>query len=317
MLLFILSLFCCDVIPEGVKQSAPENGDTLIALWWNLENAFDTLKDPTTRDDDFTPNGIKEWTRYRYYRKMQRLSKGLRAAAGQNIPDFIGVCEVENAQVLDDLQESFPWEWPMWRCHSDSPDARGIDVAVFYNHQRWRLDSVAFIAQVHTGKSREGVWTLFQSKSEDDTIVLVWVHLPSLRQPNERVRKEALDLLVSHREVDLIIGDLNTHPNGPLGIWMSQIGLIELHSIIPWGTYAFGKRWSHLDSAWSSVSSQWQGAYQAIPFGTHSKPGNSPTIKPTFYAGKYYGGASDHLPLFIKVWKNPVSPYIYGSTSTR
>ncbi len=55
--------------------------DSVRILWWNVENAFDTVDDPLTYDEEFTPGGTKAWSSYRFYRKVTALAKGLRAAS--------------------------------------------------------------------------------------------------------------------------------------------------------------------------------------------------------------------------------------------
>ena len=124
--------------------------DSLLFVWWNVQNLFDTLPNSGERDRDFLPEGIYRWNSMRYYSKLYAVGRGLAAAAGGQIPDAIGVCEIENADVLDDLERRWPPAWRLWRLHRDSPDQRGIDVAVWYNPERLRVDSVAWIhPEVH------------------------------------------------------------------------------------------------------------------------------------------------------------------------
>ncbi|MEY3941219.1 MAG: hypothetical protein RIR07_105, partial [Bacteroidota bacterium] len=82
--------------------------DTLVFVWWNLQNLFDTVANSGPRDRDFLPDGPYRWDSKRYYTKLYAVGRGLAAAAGGRIPDAIGVCEVENADVLDDLERRWP-----------------------------------------------------------------------------------------------------------------------------------------------------------------------------------------------------------------
>jgi len=191
--------------------------DSVHLLWWNVENAFDTLDDPQTRDEAFTPSGSKEWTSKRYYRKLRHIAKGLRTAAGSTPPDFIGLCEIENATVLADLVRQLPWEWAIWTCHQDSPDARGIDVAVLYAQDRWRLDSIDFLHATDLSGSRDIVYTAFRHKQTGQTLSGFWVHLPSQRDPRIAQRIRALEPIRPYPHVDFLLGDLNSHPEGLLG----------------------------------------------------------------------------------------------------
>ena len=287
--------------------------DSVHLLWWNVENAFDTLDDPQTRDEAFTPSGSKEWTSKRYYRKLRHIAKGLRTAAGSTPPDFIGLCEIENATVLADLVRQLPWEWAIWTCHQDSPDARGIDVAVLYAQDRWRLDSIDFLHATDLSGSRDIVYTAFRHKQTGQTLSGFWVHLPSQRDPRIAQRIRALEPIRPYPQVDFLLGDLNSHPEGLLGANLQAYNWSCMPSHVQWGTYSFGSRWSFLDSGWRHNSSKWHGEMHAIPFGIRHYEDHTPSIQATFYAGRYCGGASDHLPLRFTLWTNEPLPYIYPS----
>ena len=135
--------------------------DSVRILWWNVENAFDTVDDPLTYDEEFTPEGTKAWTSYRFYRKVTALAKGLRTAAGADVPDFIGLCEVESPAVMDALIQRLPWEWPLWQYYEEGPDARGIDIVVLYNSERWELLKAGQITNEAVERSRSAVMTIF------------------------------------------------------------------------------------------------------------------------------------------------------------
>lgn len=104
--------------------------------FYNLENLFDTANDSLTFDDDRTPNGKDHWTAERYHQKLENMAKVLSeigSSTTKTSPDIIGVCEVENITVLEDLlkQESLVNK-DYGIVHFDSPDERGIDVALLY-----------------------------------------------------------------------------------------------------------------------------------------------------------------------------------------
>ncbi len=104
--------------------------------FYNVENLFDTINHPFTFDDDRTPTGKDVWTQEKYADKLKKLSfviSEIGKDQGGILPAIIGVCEIENRMVLEDLVNQ-----PLLRDHNydiihyDSPDRRGIDVGLIY-----------------------------------------------------------------------------------------------------------------------------------------------------------------------------------------
>lgn len=110
--------------------------------FYNFENLFDTINDPTTNDDEWTPKEAQHWTSKKYHQKLQNLSRVLLeigSAENTNSPTFIGCSEIENRGVLEDLiKESKLVDKEYGIIHFDSPDKRGIDVALLYQKQYFR-----------------------------------------------------------------------------------------------------------------------------------------------------------------------------------
>jgi predicted extracellular nuclease len=107
--------------------------------FYNVENLFDTIDDPKTFDDDFTTNGKKKWNHKRYRVKIKKLGSVI-AQLGMNRskypPALVGLVEVENAKVVSDLVNlSNLRKYHYGFAHYDSPDERGIDVALLYNKE--------------------------------------------------------------------------------------------------------------------------------------------------------------------------------------
>jgi len=102
-------------------------------MFCNTENFYDSENDPLTNDDEFTPQGNRGWTSYRYHTKAERLGKVIVAAGKWNPPVFVGLCETENLDVLKLLTGIAPLEKYHYKIvQKDSPDERGIDVAFIY-----------------------------------------------------------------------------------------------------------------------------------------------------------------------------------------
>lgn len=110
--------------------------------FYNLENFFDTIDDPNTFDDDRTPNGKDHWGDKKFHQKLLNISQVLSEIGSEtnpNLPAVIGVCEVENKLVLDSLVNSQllkPHHYGV--VHFDSPDERGVDVALLYRKAVFR-----------------------------------------------------------------------------------------------------------------------------------------------------------------------------------
>ena len=112
-------------------------------VFYNLENLFDTINDPETHDEEFLPEGVKKWNTYKYYAKLSNMERVLFDIARQdkNFPVVIGVSEVENRLVLEDLASQPKLKHGNYRIvHFDSPDARGVDCAFFYRPDVFKLE---------------------------------------------------------------------------------------------------------------------------------------------------------------------------------
>jgi len=276
--------------------------DSLLFVWWNVQNLFDTLPNSGERDRDFLPEGIYRWNSLRYYSKLYAVGRGLAAAAGGQIPDAIGVCEIENADVLDDLERRWPPAWRLWRLHRDSPDQRGIDVAVWYNPERLRVDSVAWIHPEVNHPTREALWVRFQTPS-GKTLTWLWAHLPSQRAPSPESRSLAIQSIFKQcsQVPDGITGDLNEGLEGPLSFELRRQNYESRYPSNYPGTYAYRGRLEALDGVWIQKSARWTARSQAIPFGLQKSASTGYQIRGSFQGTRYRGGASDHLPLRIVV----------------
>ena len=112
-------------------------------VFYNLENLFDTINDPNKNDEEYLPEGARKWTTYRYNQKLENMSRVLFdiAAKDRNFPTVIGVSEIENRLVLEDLLATPKLAKANYRIvHYDSPDRRGVDCAFFYRPDKFKLE---------------------------------------------------------------------------------------------------------------------------------------------------------------------------------
>ncbi len=115
-------------------------------VFYNLENFFDTIDDPRVQDDEFTPCGARKWNAERYARKLSNVERVFSdiAASDDGFPIVIGVAEVENRGVVEDIAATKKLAPADYRIvHFDSPDERGIDVAFLYRSDRFRFEGAA------------------------------------------------------------------------------------------------------------------------------------------------------------------------------
>lgn len=135
-LLFIgLRAFATDVTTPPTLDKVK----TLTVAFYNMENLFDTEDDPAINDEEFLPTGTNQWSPDRYKRKLANLAKVIEHLGTEDGPDILGVCEVENRKVLQDLIATDILRKKGYAIvHTDSPDQRGIDCALIYKAKRFQ-----------------------------------------------------------------------------------------------------------------------------------------------------------------------------------
>ena len=125
---FALLLFVFLLHSVALNAANTNKIDELRIAFWNVENLFDTVVNGPSKhkDEDFTPSSWRRWTPQRYSQKLDHLAHVINAMK----PDVIGMAEVENLDVLEDLnkrlKEKYGWQLP-YIGHIDSSDVRGID----------------------------------------------------------------------------------------------------------------------------------------------------------------------------------------------
>ena len=133
-------LMLCMALFTVASLSAQDKPYSVV--FYNLENLFDIYNDPETHDDEFTPQGVKQWNETRYQKKLYNMERVLFDIAAQQkeYPIVIGVSEIENRSVLEDLISQPKLKGANYRiCHYDSPDARGVDVAFLYRPDVFKI----------------------------------------------------------------------------------------------------------------------------------------------------------------------------------
>lgn len=111
----------------------------LTIAFYNVENLFDTEDDPLINDEEFLPSSKSQWTLERYQAKLIALGRVIDTLGGVGGPDILGLCEVENKKVIEDLIASNLMKAKNYQIiHKNSPDRRGIDVAMIYKADQFK-----------------------------------------------------------------------------------------------------------------------------------------------------------------------------------
>ncbi len=199
--------------------------DTLTVAFWNQENLFDTIDDPDKRDEQFLPDGDREWTEDRLDIKLYHHARVIRSMNDNRGPDILGVCEVEHQSLLDSLLSKYLKDKPYKVAYLEAPDKRGIDNGLIYNAEKFKLLDVEGDT-VHL----EGNWPtrlvlkvtlLYKGK---DTLYVFVNHWPSRSRGQEKSEPNRISAAQTLRNaVDeifsknpgakiIIIGDFNDEP---------------------------------------------------------------------------------------------------------
>jgi len=311
-------------------------------LFYNTENLFDWENDSTVNDDEFTPDGDRHWTYKRFQQKIQNISKAVLAAAGWDTPALIGLCEVENRFVLEQLSKNTALKTYSFQIiHKESPDLRGIDVAVLYNSELFDPIQYEYFPLLDDNgsirRTREILYVKGMLKASSDTLHFFFNHWPSRysgflettewRFKAAQLLKQKTDSLfqLNTNSKIIILGDFNDQPsdNSILQILdahpysdESQSGLLYNLSSV-WGKKGKGSlkyqsQWFVFDQVIVSASLIKNDPNSGIKISEAQIADNNFLLEPderyggerpkrTYYGFEYQGGFSDHLPVKLRI----------------
>jgi hypothetical protein len=313
--------------------------------FYNVENLFDTENDTLVYDDDRTPEGKDKWTMRRYEKKIEDISKVI-SGIGQDLsntaPDIIGLCEVENQKVIEDLihhPNLISHNYGI--VHMDSPDERGIDVALLYKKAAFLPVSFSshrlLLFNDHQLRDYTRDQLVVSGVLDDEVIHFIVNHWPSrsggearsrpYRLAAAKLNKRIIDSILEIGPVSKIIsiGDFNDNPlDDSLKIILGTAG--EKESTTPTqlfnpmeilykqgsGSLAYRDIWSLFDQILLSGNmvntrdsgyAYWKaGIYNPDFLITQSGRYKGYPFR-TYTAGAYTGGYSDHFPVYITLLK--------------
>lgn len=129
----------------SLSASAQKTQQNYVIGFYNFENLFDIYDDPVKNDSEFLPEGKNKWTQAKYEKKLHNMAKVIRSMADNNKRwhTILGISEIENRLVIEDLVSQPEIADANYQIvHYDSPDRRGVDVALLYKPDQFTyLDS--------------------------------------------------------------------------------------------------------------------------------------------------------------------------------
>lgn len=316
-----------------------QNQPPFRVVFWNTENFFDTRHDSLKNDREFLPHSLRHWSYYRYKKKIDNAARTLVAVGEWNFPALIGLCEVENDTVMRDLTLYSPLKEADYRyVMTHSPDQRGINVALLYQRNRFKLLAYSSIpvGDFENHRPTRDILHVSGLLLTGDTLDVLVAHLPSRSggahqsEPYrlfaaQKLKNTADSLMCVRRSAKLIImGDFNDYPtNKSVKQVLKALSpegnpdpkqlyhLLARKAKNPnFGSYKYQGEWGLLDHL--IVSGALLDAYGTLF--TEEKKANVSRlpfllIKDEKYGGmqpfrtyigiKYQGGYSDHLPVYV------------------
>lgn len=309
--------------------------------FYNLENLFDTERDESINDEEFTPKGANAWTPDKYKKKLNNLASVISKLSREHTPAgpaILGVAEVENRKVLEDLVKADEIAATGYKIvHYDSPDRRGIDVALLYNPHLFTLTSSKTYPYVLPDnpdfKTRDQL--LVSGYLAGEPFHVIVCHWPSrfgnksseLREFAASISKHIADSIYNDNpEAKIVImGDLNDDPDDkstrivlnakkkqnevkPGGLFNTMWGFYDKGI----GTLSYQNKWSLFDQIIISESllgkdrstlKFWKAEIFNRDFLLQKEGKRKGYPLRTFSDNTFLNGYSDHLPTIIYLVK--------------
>lgn len=311
---------------------------SMTVMFCNAENLFDTEDDPLKDDDDYTPDGDYHWTRSRYWDKLDAISKVIVAADEDQAPALVGLSEVENETALNDLTSRSALREVGYRfVMTDSPDSRGIDVALLYRRSFFKLisqESLRVNLKPYGGGATRDILHVTGLLENFDTLDVYVCHWPSryngveqsepLRMCAAKVVRASVDSIfkVRRKPYVIVMGDLNEGPDDAAvrdglkahpyssGVNLNDRELVTVMDPMDDGSYKYQGLWDKYDQFVVSASllnglgctEMIDADILRLPFLLADDDAYG-GVKPfrTYNGRRYQGGYSDHLPVKMRI----------------
>lgn len=310
--------------------------DNLTIVFYNVENLFDTINESGKTDGEFTPEGSKNWTQDKLDKKINDISRVLSSVNKTDLPEIIGLCEVENSFVLDKLINTDSLSGGDYKIiHYESPDFRGIDNAFLFRPAEFKVVFSEPIKIKFAGdpdyKTRDILYVKGETVDKEEFHFFI-NHWPSRiggdaeTEPQRMfvasiVRNKVDSILNIDRNANIVIlGDMNDEPvNNSL---FHTLGAkdpeadpeAELQNLMfetdkqDLGSYNYRGNWNMLDNIVVSKSLLDEKGFICVEkrgFVFHKEwmeyKNRNGNISPnrTYSGNNYTGGISDHFPVYF------------------
>ncbi|MFH1120758.1 MAG: endonuclease/exonuclease/phosphatase family protein [Bacteroidota bacterium] len=330
VLLIVLLLF-----PGLLSVAQEKTYKASCIAFYNVENLFDTIDDPNTNDAEFLPGGSNRWTTQRYEAKLANMSKVIAGIGSEMVkggPSVIGVSEIENRGVLEDLVKTPALKNTGYQIvHFDSPDRRGVDVGLLYNPAVFKVINATSNRVYMPGDSS---WftrdqLVVSGELDGEMVSIIVNHWPSrgngpeYREAAAKLSRALSDSLARvHKNAKIfIMGDLNDDPTDKsvakfLGAKGKKEDVASGDLFNPFwqlhrdgiGSLAYRDSWNLFDQIiiseplLSEPGKNWK-FYKARIYNEKfliQKDGPYAGYPfRTFAGGAYAGGYSDHFPTYV------------------
>ncbi|MBI9069808.1 MAG: endonuclease/exonuclease/phosphatase family protein [Salinivirgaceae bacterium] len=330
-LIFSLSiLFSLSVFAQPANWDAKKN---FTILSYNVENLFDTIDIENKSDEEFTPQSAKMWNSERYYKKLNDLATVISSINAQELPEIIGLVEIENIQVLNDLVLTEKLKPANYKVILDEgPDPRGIDCGLLYNPKEFKYVSHKTLAVrfpfAENKRTRDILYV--KGKVKKETIHLFVNHWSSRRNGQEasepkrvesaKVLKHNVDsiLMLDPNASIIMMGDFNDEPSnksiketldaGEINSNKTLVNLMyDLHNQKK-GTFYYKGEYNMIDNLIVTKPLllntkgfrllDKSGFIYNPDFICYTNKNGDKSPSKTYGGKNYYGGFSDHFPIY-------------------
>lgn len=350
--IFNMSLIISILLISKSGESQNKKHSVQVVGFYNIENLFDTIDDPDTIDEDYTLSGKNHYSYSDYQRKIKNTAQVISKIGGAESdtgPAILGLAEIENFRVLNDLVQSKSLRNHQYQIiHFDSPDRRGIDVALIYQEDFFLPLETEIIDVKLWTENGERLYTrdiLYVSGiMEGEEIHIIVNHWPSRRGGKARSEPKRMKtaylvnqltnriLFTNPKAKILILGDFNddpidksikkmliqTYPTDE-STKVSFFNPMEIMFKKGWNTLAYRDALHLFDQIiltktflGNDPNNQGLRYFKAGIFNPSYLIQHDGKYKGyplrSFENNRYSGGYSDHFPVFIKLIKPYSSP---------